>query len=111
MAGDIEIDFDIATGAAPAPRIPRAVWINRPAAAERGAVQPASVILGAVAIVGLAVFGTLVLRGEATVLQVSPVSPARADAAVETTGNGPTGYFPDAFGRVAGEIEPLPPTF
>jgi hypothetical protein len=29
----------------------------------------------------------------------------------EPTGNGPTGYFPDGFERIRGEIEPLPPTF
>lgn len=110
MATDIDIDCDIETDeiVVREPRIPNAVWINRPAAAERGAVRPASAILGAVAVAALLVFGAALTRDEAS---VSPVSPARADATAEPTGNGPTGYFPDGFGRVTGEIEPLPPTF
>jgi len=39
------------------------------------------------------------------------VPPAAAGTVVEPTGNGPTGYFPDTFGQIRGEIEPLPPTF
>jgi hypothetical protein len=112
MTSEIEIDFDIETADAPAParepRVPNAVWINRPAAAERGAVRAGSVLLGALAVAAVAAFGALVLHGEAS---VSAVAPARAGAAVEITGNGPTGYFPDSFGRVTGEIEPPPPTF
>lgn len=112
MASEMEIDFDsdIESGATPVrePRIPNAVWVNRPAAAERGAVSPASALLCALAIAVLGTFGVLMMRGEAG---VSPVSPARADAVAETIGNGPTGYFPDAFPRVTGEVEPLPPTF
>ncbi len=114
MATEMEIDFDFdidtESGTTPVrePRIPNAVWVNRPAPAERGAVSPASALLGALAIAVLGTFGVLMMRGEAGVL---PVSPARADAVAETTGNGPTGYFPDAFPRVAGEVEPLPPTF
>lgn len=110
MATDIDIDFDIESGATPArePRIPTAVWINRPAVAERGAVSPATALLAALAIAALGALGVLAMRGEPG---VSAVSPARADAVAEATGNGPTGYFPDAFPRVTGEVEPLPPTF
>jgi hypothetical protein len=65
-------------------------------------------MLGAIAVAALLVIGAMLVRDEAS---VSPVSPARADATAEPTGNGPTGYFPDGFQRVTGEIEPLPPTF
>jgi len=105
---DIDREFDTDALVVREPRVPNAVWINRPAAAERGAVHPASAILGAVGVAALLVIGAMLTRDEAS---VSPVSPARADVAAEPTGNGPTGYFPDGFPRVTGEIEPLPPTF
>ena len=107
MAPDIDIDIDLETGEVVAhpSRVPNAVWINRPAHAERGSVRPVGAIVGAIAVVTLLALGAIVARNE-------PLVPAAAaGTTAEPTGNGPTGYFPDGFGRVPGEIEPLPPTF
>jgi len=107
MASDIDIDLDRETGEVVArePRVPNAVWINRPMHAERGSVRPVGAVVAAIAIVALLAIGALVTRDE-------PIVPAAAaGATVEPTGNGPTGYFPDTFERVRGEIEPQPPTF
>jgi hypothetical protein len=107
MAPDIDIYIDLDTGeiVARERRIPHAVWINRPAHPERGAVRPAGVIAGAIALAAALALGALVTHNQPL------VPPAAAGTTAEPTGNGPTGYFPDAFAPVRGEIEPLPPTF
>jgi hypothetical protein len=107
MAPDIDIDIDLETGKVVVrePRVPTAVWINRPTHAERGSVRPMGAIAGAIAIVALLALGAFVTRNEPLV----PAATAGTTAA--PTGNGPTGYFPDGFERIRGEIEPLPPTF
>jgi hypothetical protein len=107
MAPDIDIDIDLETGevVAHSPRVPNAVWINRPTHAERGSVRPAGAIVGTIAVTALLALGAIVIRDE-------PLLPvAAAGTAAASTGNGPTGYFPDGFDAVRGEIEPLPPTF
>src|SRR5262245_61341482 len=107
LATDIDIDIDRETAEVSArePRVPNAVWINRPAHAERGSVRPVGAVVAALAIAALLAVSTLVTRTE-------PIVPAAtAGTTAEPTGNGPTGYFPDAFDRTRGEIEPLPPTF
>ena len=108
MATEIEFDIDIESGDATVardPRIPNAVWMNRPSHPERGNARPVSAIVGAIIVAALLVLGVTLTRHHAL------VSPAVADNAAESTGNGPTGYFPDRFERLTGEIEPLPPTF
>ena len=107
MASDIDIDIDLDTGEVVArePRVPHAVWINRPTHPERGAVRPAGLIAAAIMVVAVLAFGMLVTRDQPL------VPPAAAGTTVEPIGNGPTGYFPDAFAPIRGEIEPLPPTF
>ena len=107
MATEIEFDIDIESDATVArePRIPNAVWINRPSHPERGNARPVSAIVGAITVAALLGLGVTLTRDRAL------VSPAVADTPAESTGNGPTGYFPDKFERVTGEIEPLPPTF
>jgi len=107
MAPDIDIDIDLDTCemVAREPRVPHAVWINRPAHAERGAVRPVSAVGGAIALVALLALTALVARDGPL------VPPAAAGTAAARVGNGPTGYFPAAFAPIRGEIEPLPPTF
>lgn len=107
MAADIDIDVDLDTGevVVHTPRVPHAVWINRPTQAERGAVRPLGALAGAAVVVALLALALLMSRSEPF------VPPAAAGTAVELTGNGPTGYFPDTFAPVRGEIQPLPPTF
>jgi hypothetical protein len=107
MAPDIDIDIDLETGKVVVrePRVPTAVWINRPTHAERGSVRPMGAIAGAIAIVALLALGAFVTRNEPL------VAAATAGTMAEPMGNGPTGYFPDGFERIRGEIEPLPPTF
>jgi len=107
MAPDIDIDIDLETGEVVphAPRVPHAVWINRPTHAERGSVRPTGALVGALVVVALLALGVLMARNEPL------VPPAAAGTTAAPTGNGPTGYFPDTFERVRGEIEPLPPTF
>ena len=62
-------------------------------------------IVAAIAVVALRALGAIVARNE-------PLVPhAVAGTTAASTGNGPTGYFPDGFERIRGEIEPLPPTF
>ena len=107
MAPDSDIEIDLETGdvITHPPRVPNAVWINRPTAAERGSVRPAGAIFGAIAVAGLLVLAALALRNE-------PIVPhAAASTSDASTGNGPTGYFPDTFERIRGDAEPLPPTF
>lgn len=107
MAPDIDIDIDLETGEVVphSTRIPNAVWINLPTHAERGSVRPVGAIVGAIAVVALLALGAIMARNE-------PLVPAAtAGTTAEPTGNGPTGYFPDGFERIRGEIEPLPPTF
>jgi len=107
MAPDIDIDIDLETGevVARSPRVPNAVWINRPTHAERGSVRPVGAIVAAIAVVALLALFAIVARNE-------PLVPhAVAGTTAASTGNGPTGYFPDGFERIRGEIEPLPPTF
>jgi hypothetical protein len=107
MAPDIDIDIDLETGevVTRSRRVPNAVWVNRPAHAERGSVRPVGAIVGAISVVALLALGAIVARDE-------PLVPAAAAGTTAApTGNGPTGYFPDGFERVRGEIEPLPPTF
>lgn len=106
MTPDIEIDIDLETGEVVqhTPRVPHAVWINRPAHAERGSVRPTGVLVGAI-VVALLAIGVLMVRTEPL------VAPAAAGTTVAPAGNGPTGYFPDTFERIRGEVEPLPPTF
>jgi hypothetical protein len=105
MAPDIDIDLDTGEVVAREPRIPHAVWINRPSHPERGSVRPAGALVGAIAVVALLALAAFVTRNE-------PIVPsAAAGTAVEPTGNGPSGYFPATFEPVRGEIEPLPPTF
>jgi len=60
-----------------------------------------------VLVVALLALGVLLMA------RTEPVVPpaAAAGTVVEPTGNGPTGYFPDTFERIRGEVEPLPPTF
>ena len=105
MATDIDIDLETGEIVARKPRVPNAVWINRPVHAERGSVRPVGALVAALAIAALLAVGTLVTRTETIVPE------AAAGTTVEPTGNGPTGYFPDTFERIRGEIEPLPPAF
>jgi hypothetical protein len=107
MTPDIDSDLDLETGEVVphAPRVPHAVWINRPTPTERGSVRPVGALVGALVVVALLALGVLMARDERL------VPPAAAGTAVEPTGNGPTGYFPDTFGRIRGDVEPLPPTF
>jgi len=105
MAPDIDIDLETGEVVAHPSRVPNAVWINRPAHAERGSVRPVGAIVGAIAVVTLLALGAIVARNQ-------PLVPsAAAGTTAAPTGNGPTGYFPDGFERIRGEIEPLPPTF
>jgi hypothetical protein len=107
MAPDIDVDLDRDIGevVARAPRVPHAVWINRPSHTERGSVRPLGALVGAIAVVALLALGAFVARDEPLV----PV--AAAGTTAELTGNGPTGYFPATFEPVHGEIEPPPPGF
>jgi len=107
MAPDIDIDIDLETGevVTHAPRVPHAVWINRPTHTERGSVRPTGALVGAIVVLALLALGVLMARNEPL------VPPAAAGTAAEPTGNGPTGYFPDTFERIRGPVEPLPPTF
>ena len=107
MTPDIDIDIDLETGEVVphTPRVPHAVWVNRPTHTERGSVRPAGALVGAIVVVALLALGVLMVRTEPL------VAPAAAGTVVEPTGNGPTGYFPDTFERIRGEVEPLPPTF
>ena len=107
MTPDIDIDIDLETGAVVphAPRVPHAVWINRPTQTERGSVRPMGALVGAIVVVALLALGLLITRNEPL------VPPAAAGTTVAPSGNGPTGYFPDTFERIRGEVEPLPPTF
>ena len=104
---DIDIDIDLETGEVVrhTPRVPHAVWINRPTHTERGSVRPTGALVGAIVVVALVAHGLLIARTQPL------VPPAAAGTKVEPAGNGPTGYFPDTFERIRGEIEPLPPTF
>jgi hypothetical protein len=107
MAPHIDIDSDLETGEVVphAPRVPHAVWINRPTHTEIGSVRPAGALVAAIVVAALLALGVLMTRNE-------PLVPAAAAGTTsEITGNGSTGYFPDTFERGRGEIEPLPPTF
>jgi hypothetical protein len=103
---DIEIDLETGEVVAREPRIPNAVWINRPSHAERGSIRPAgAAVVGAIVVVALLVLAAFMTRDE-------PLVPAAAaSTAAAPTGNGPTGYFPDTFERGRGELEPQPPSF
>ncbi len=95
MASDIEVKDSDAPDAAPARRIPDAVWINRPGVQPRGARLAARVLAAAI-VLG---FVALAMRHAATEsLDVVPSASAATDAG-GAAGNGPTGYFPDRFDR------------
>jgi hypothetical protein len=107
MAPDIDIDIDLETGevVSHAPRVPHAVWINRPTRTERGSVRPTGALVGAIVVLALLALGLLIAHNEPL------VPPAAAGTTPAPTGNGATGYFPDSFERIRGDIEPFPPTF
>ena len=104
MANDIEVKDGDAPDAAPAARIPDAVWINRPSSHARRAVKmfAAAVVCGLVA---------LAVRHTTTEsLDVLPSAIAGTDNGF-AAGNGPTGYFPDQFDQRRLAPAELPPTF
>jgi hypothetical protein len=95
MASDIEIKDSDAPDAAPATRIPDAVWINRPGLQPRGARLAVRAFAAAI------VLGLVALAMQHTTTESLDVVPS-ASAATDTggtAGNGPTGYFPDQFDR------------
>ncbi|MGH8680823.1 MAG: hypothetical protein ACREVS_04560 [Burkholderiales bacterium] len=107
MASDIEVREGDAPDAAPATRIPDAVWINRPSSLPRGArlavkTFAAAVVLGLVA---LAVKHTT--TGSPAVVPSAIAGPDTGGAA----GNGPTGYFPAQFDQRRLAPAEQPPTF
>ena len=106
MASDIEVKDGDAPDAAPATRIPDAVWISRPSSPPRGARLAAKTLAAAVVLglVGLAVKHTT------TESLAVPSAIAGTDTG-GAAGNGPTGYFPDQFDQRRLAPAEQPPTF
>ena len=106
MASDIEVEDGDAPDAAPARRIPDAVWINRPSPSPRGARLAAKTFAAAV-ILGLV---ALAVKHTTTDSLAVPSAIAGTDNGF-AAGNGPTGYFPDQFDQRRLAPAELPPTF
>ena len=106
MASDIEVRDGDAPDAAPATRIPDAVWLNRPSSPPRGARLAAKTFAAAV-VLGLA---ALAVKHTTTESLAVPSAIAGTDTG-GAAGNGPTGYFPDQFDQRRLAPAELPPTF
>jgi hypothetical protein len=106
MASDIEVKDSDAPDAAPATRIPDAVWINRPS------LQPPSEGLALKALAAAAVFGLVALAVNYTTAESLAVPSAIAGTDTgAAAANGPTGYFPDQFDQRRLAPAEQPPTF
>jgi len=93
MASDIDVKNTDTPGAAPATRIPDAVWINRPRPEPRGMTRAAKTLAAAI------VLGLVALAAKHTATEPLEVVPsAVAGTEIEgAAGNGPAGYFPGQF--------------
>lgn len=103
MTTEIDPRDDDAPDAAPARRIPEAVWINRPDPA-RG-VRRAARALAVLFVLGAAALAAKHLGAEPVVRS------AAAQTAARGAGDGPAGYFPAQFDQSRAAPAEQPPTF
>ena len=106
MGSDIKVKDGDAPDAAPEPRIPDAVWINRPSSPPRGVWLAAKTLTAAV-VLGLVALAVKHTTTESLAVPSAIAGPDTGSAA----GNGPTGYFPDQFDQRRLAPAELPPTF
>ena len=106
MASDLEVTDGDAPGAAPARRIPDAVWNNRPSSPSGGSRLGVKT-LAVAAVLGLV---ALLLTHTTTDSLVLPSASAGTDAG-GAAGDGATGYFPNQFDQRRLPPGEQPPTF